>query len=615
MTLPFDAMFPPFEVYSVKEPARRVAADLRARGVTRALFQLDETPAGRWELLTVDEDLFAALEHRRRRWFQSGPTVEKAIEDLLRKLRDQDQFKRVAILNITNVGDLFHTSARFENPAGACLFRGSDGVIRGLGMGNLVELPQERIIVYPKLACAAGTQVAPDQIVEFSVEIDLHPPVGTAARLEVVFPENAHTLNMSATVSSADFARAGDSDWSTTFTLRRRTTANPDVTFTCDPSSWTFRAQALGDRSRYSLTVLFLAAGQVIGALEATLVRRGLGLTPKQDETPLMLPVRSGPQCALVVSSDSNQHYTFWCYRSGVLECKAPAAFDYEQYFTQLDLAETRENLENVTQGLTNDVPITVLRFIGAAQDEGQPLLIASVGRVAPFEIARTRPTDARSLLGVVRPVLRWIDAPMPDVTRLKIGPLAAIRPAYAVKADQLPQAEAEETYLCVRFPERVGHFATKSDIDRLLDRTDVRLLHFAGHANGSPAELSLEDRRIPPTAFDASKACVLRKPFFFVNGCRTGASVETAPSMLGNFVRSLLRQGFCGAVAPSIRVKSDAALEAAQLFYAADATGTVGELVQKIRGRALADGVADALRASYLSYVAFAPADLRLEF
>lgn len=57
----------------------------------------------------------------------------------------------------------------------------------------------------------------------------------------------------------------------------------------------------------------------------------------------------------------------------------------------------------------------------------------------------------------------------------------------------------------------------------------------------------------------------------------------QTAPSLLGNFVRGLLSQEFCGAVAPSIRVNAIAAREAARLFYDDTNDTRVVERVRKI--------------------------------
>ena len=174
MSLPFDVMFSPFEVYSVKEPAHRVAADLRARGVSHALFQLDETSAGRWEILPVDNDLFAALEQRQR----TGTTVDRAIKDLLRKSRQRDFAKTLAVVEVEDLGDFMHSSPTFSTPA---LFRGVDGAVHGLKIAAGAAMPEQRVSVYPKLACSSGMEIAPEELVEFSVSIDVRPPGGVAA--------------------------------------------------------------------------------------------------------------------------------------------------------------------------------------------------------------------------------------------------------------------------------------------------------------------------------------------------------------------------------------------------------------------------------------------------
>jgi hypothetical protein len=81
------------------------------------------------------------------------------------------------------------------------------------------------------------------------------------------------------------------------------------------------------------------------------------------------------------------------------------------------------------------------------------------------------------------------------------------------------------------------------------------------------------------------------------------------------NFIKGVLSQGFCGAVAPTIRVKLRGGARRCPVFYDAPAKRTVVERVQKVRQRGLDAGAPDNMRASYLSYVAFAHADLRLLF
>ena len=608
MSVPFNAMFPPFAVYSSWEPAHRVAADLRARGVTHALVHhVDDTPMGRWEMFVVDDDLYTALEQRDwRRWLKPRPTVEDKLKDLLGKAQARTRVTPLTIAENLRHQDVFDVAADADM---ATVYYAMDGTVRGLQLARGLSLPVQRVPIYPKLACSAGTTVVPDEVVVFTATIEVRPPAGAASVFEVEFPEGADTVDVIATASSQDF-EDDRSDWSQVFTLRR----DRDDTVTCAPVAWEFRAKAIGERLRYALTIQFVVRGNVIGALQATLVRRDSGLKPTWDETPFLIPTDSGARCVLAVSSQANDHYDFWAYRDGKLVAKAHAQQKFEQYFEGLDTVPKSQPLRDVILGLTTDVPEVIRNFVGAAEDQGLPLLIASTTRVAPFEIMRVRLTDPDSLLGIVRPTFRWIDASMSDVRQVQIGKVAAIRPSYASRP--LAAAEQEEKDLRRRYSnDRVDRFSTKPDVEGLLGRDDVRLLHFAGHADGSPAHLTLEDAKILATFFAPETKCVLQKPFFFVNGCRAGASAGIAPSsMLGNFTKALLSQGFCGAVAPSIRVDSTAAADAAKVFYDASDETSVIERVQKIRARAL-QTPSDALRASYLSYVVFAHAALRLQF
>ena len=86
---------------------------------------------------------------------------------------------------------------------------------------------------------------------------------------------------------------------------------------------------------------------------------------------------------------------------------------------------------------------------------------------------------------------------------------------------------------------------------------------------------------------------------------------------MLGNLATTLLQAGAAGVIAPGVEVDSQAAGRAAKTFYEAvknDET-TVAEAVQRVRALSDAGGVTAEQQATYLSYFAFVPASMKLNF
>src|SRR5690349_21690353 len=72
------------------------------------------------------------------------------------------------------------------------------------------------------------------------------------------------------------------------------------------------------------------------------------------------------------------------------------------------------------------------------------------------------------------------------------------IRPTYKAP-DALPNAEKAEDYLRTHFL-RLMRVATEAELEALLECGDVGMAHFAGHADGNTARLSLEGAKVPPT-------------------------------------------------------------------------------------------------------------------
>jgi CHAT domain-containing protein len=204
----------------------------------------------------------------------------------------------------------------------------------------------------------------------------------------------------------------------------------------------------------------------------------------------------------------------------------------------------------------------------------------------------------------------------MPAVTDLNIGQVACIRPQYGTSGDELPSAEEEEKDLQQRFPNRFHVIRRSSELGDLLQNGQVRILHFAGHADGNPAHLVLEDDKVSPARFHPSYPLLrIGRPLFFLNGCRTGKSWSNAPAFLANSVKVLLTSGCSAIVAPMIKVESPAARKAAKVFYDAVANETIVEAVRQVRCLALDRSTPEEDKATYLSYLVFAPPTLKLKF
>src|SRR5262249_5282003 len=149
-------------------------------------------------------------------------------------------------------------------------------------------------------------------------------------------------------------------------------------------------------------------------------------------------------------------------------------------------------------------LPAEVTDVLDDSSLEGLPLLIASSVPVAPFELLRLRPRENGPYLGLDRSVLRWTDKPpMPDLSTLQVTGAAGLRPEYP-PPDALRSAALEESELTARFPGLTfEHVAMLAELDALLQKPSIQLIHFAGHADGNPAKLALADAKVEPTHFD----------------------------------------------------------------------------------------------------------------
>lgn len=599
-----------FRTYSASDRADRVARELEAHFAPYLVIRRDLGIRDLWYLFLVDEELIWRLKSRGF-WF-GKPLC--SVEDAL-NLHEEGSIPPGIVSTEAPPGTLVPKA--LARPTRATVHRPDllldthEGV-RGVFTGE--ALPPAQAMVYPSISCRDGNEVEPNQVVEFLVRVEAAPRPGISAAFPIQFPGNAETIDLHAEVSSREFEPLSRDDWSRTFVVNRQLRSTPE--------HWLFKAQARGDRKQYSLTVTFHTSGLVIGALEVALPRRSLAASapPAKFGARLMsLPQESGARLVVSISEPGSQDYLLSLYEDNrPWENVVPwpgAGRNSETYFTGLERAQTDQDLQNAGYGLWVDLPEPVRQFLDRRQLEGAPTLFISNGRVAPFEILQLRPQRSGPFLGVDRPVSRWVnDSDMPAGEELKVARVACIRPSYQ-GADALPSAVKEEEDLRERFPALL-RVATTSDLDNLLESGDVGLVHFAGHADSSPAHLTLEDGQVLPARFHPSKPLLKQgHPLIFLNGCRAGAGRSGAPAAVANFVKVLLTSRCSAVVAPMINAYSPAALEAARVFYDALATETIAEAVRRVRAIPSTQSIPDTQRATFLSYLAFAPPTLGVTF
>jgi hypothetical protein len=580
-----------FRTFNASEASFSVSNDLLSEHVPYAVIGRNISDRTLWYVFDVDDDFM----HKLRR--QSDQPLEIAL--------DLHEWKSREIVKINQAVDFVPAVQNAIAERKSPLFVTDSGAFYGV-MDPLNVIGLERRI-FASLIRAWGDYVDPDRQNEFIVTLSESPGLGVALALKLNFPNDKESIEVHAQVSSTDFVRLPGESWSQTFRV--------DQQLNFSPENWHFKAFPVGHRKRYSISVQFSAEGNPLGSLAATMLAEGAGGSPpKFAGAPLEMPSVSGARVLVDVTKQATNISEFHVSVDGVqYEPPIFSSTDFSLYFDKLEQTGTLSKIQDLSYGLWLDLPKRLTEILEAFS--GQSTLFNSESPTAPFELLQLNPGSNGPMMGIERPVSRWI----PDVGKPETGPLnvknaACIRPKYTT--NPLPSAGYEEEFLASRLTDRMVPVRTQADFDALLNRTDVDLVHFAGHADGDPAHLKLEQNAIvEPANFHCSKPLLKgRKPFFFVNGCRAGAGSAVAPAVLGNFAKALLKSGFSCVVAPHIYVDSKAALLAATTFYEAVLSGSAIDVaLQKIREQAVNPSTPEDQRASLLSYLAFTPVGFKL--
>jgi hypothetical protein len=474
------------------------------------------------------------------------------------------------------------------------------------------DAPAMDLTLHATLGAVGREMIEPGEKVAFLLSLRLDAPLadpgpaGAFGVFGVHFDQGIETRRLFVTVEAQDFLRPEGERWEKAFTLRRDGLSEASM-------SLSFVAQAVGDRSVYGLAVHLVVDGAPAGRLDVQLARRGAGTLTRANARATLACPGGAAGADLVVSILQEGESVVVKWSAGQDEPgRWPLHFDTTQHFNALGNKsyQQRRPLHEYCRKLASDMDRDLFAALKKQAAAGSTVLVMSQTPMLPFELVPLGRNDP--FLGTQCAIARWVnrrDVPMQAAGSLKIARVACIRPEYPA-ARALPSAMDEENDLRAWARELV-HVGDRAELAALLDRTDVDLLHFAGHAEDNPPGMAFSSKeRIDPSEFwDTPLA--KRRPFFFVNGCRAGMSHAGLPPSLGGMIESLLSYDFAGVVAPFISVDSGAARTAARAFYEAVRAGrSVAQAVQAIHACAESD---PDQAATYLSYLAYVPPGLRL--
>jgi hypothetical protein len=210
---------------------------------------------------------------------------------------------------------------------------------------------------------------------------------------------------------------------------------------------------------------------------------------------------------------------------------------------------------------------------------------------VVPHEGGRTSaPLGRAHVLGRWRPGLGM----KPQPQTLPVQRFCVLSPAYD---PPLRWAEKEAIDLKSLFPKlsiiRPATHATV--VARVLERSDVQILHFSGHGeyDASNADLSallLEDGTTLDAIVLTGSKLALGQPIVYLNACSVG-NVGRVVGRPGGFAAALLDGGVSGVVAPYWPIDDRQAMEFCLAFYRKLLAGrAVGEALQELRAESPRD-------------------------
>jgi len=194
--------------------------------------------------------------------------------------------------------------------------------------------------------------------------------------------------------------------------------------------------------------------------------------------------------------------------------------------------------------------------------------------------------------LGIAHVLGRWKTAlPIkPTPQRLRVESFVVINPTY-LPPDDLPWSASETAALKKLFPKiEVFTPPTEKGVRAgLLERKNVRMLHFSGHGaydplNADLSELLLEQGSLTAMAIANTTLGAESSPIVYLNACSVGAMGVTV-GRAGGFAASCLEGGFTGVVAPYWPVNDAQAAQFSIELYRRLLEGrAIGEALRDLR-------------------------------
>ena len=156
--------------------------------------------------------------------------------------------------------------------------------------------------MFPSITPLTGVETEPDATMQFVLQLNTTPQIGANFGYRpFCFPEGQETVNVLASITTADFERPTGQSWRNIFTIDRQGTSNP--------SDWEFTAKASGDRKQYSLTVQTSLNGdsdRIVDVLCS--FGKGSGIPPGGPPPihPVRLPTETGAYLMIDISEEAN---------------------------------------------------------------------------------------------------------------------------------------------------------------------------------------------------------------------------------------------------------------------------------------------------------------------
>ena len=193
--------------------------------------------------------------------------------------------------------------------------------------------------------------------------------------------------------------------------------------------------------------------------------------------------------------------------------------------------------------------------------------------------------------LGVAHILGRWQPGLglRPDPQKLQVQKFLIINPTY--DQNELEWTAAEIRALQQLFPNsEVLVPADLQALQRVLDRSDLQIVHFSGHGtydtttNADLSALLLEKNTVLPAITIVGKKLGAAHPILYLNACSVGR-VGMVVGRMGGFAANCLKSGWSGVIAPYWPINDESARDfSASLYKKLKLGRSIGEAIQELR-------------------------------